>query len=79
MIRPAPTIVLRHAGGATRTVPVLGETRNSLYVQWPLCGSYRLDLSRNVVYGTRGQWSAADIDAAWAVYRALTAPKTEVA
>jgi hypothetical protein len=73
---PNPRIVLRHVGGDEREVEVVGEAANSLYIVWPMCGVYRLDLKKNLVFGTKKRWSARDLDFALRVYDQLVKRQT---
>jgi hypothetical protein len=61
-------ITLRHPGGELRTVDVVHADKKSLYVAWPMCGTYRLSLTTNRLIGRANAWRAIDIFAAWALY-----------
>lgn len=78
-------ILLRHVGGETREVEVLGfygsvESRQVKYhrgldIKWGnLAGTYKLDLRKNRLTGAPS-WSAIDIKKAWAVWYGMADPK----
>lgn len=61
------TIDMVHANGELRTVQVIRGYKNTLDVIWPLCGTYRIDLSRNILLRAP-EWRVADIEEAWRIY-----------
>lgn len=66
--RSFPPLEIRHMGGETRTVEVVGVARYSLIVVWPGCGEYKLDLKLNQLTRARA-WGAVDIAKAREMWR----------
>jgi hypothetical protein len=66
----AVKIILIHLGGETREVEVTGIWQNKVTIRWgPLSGLYSLNIKKNILQGTRGQWRAQDIEVVKEYYR----------
>lgn len=65
---------LKHVGGETKDVDVLGVDGICLLIRWGMAGMYKLHVKSNVLYGAR-TWSAESKDEAWRVWRTFQVPR----